>query len=107
MHRTLLRHLNWPMPIRLLKCLRDSGPLLSLPPFRSLAEPLSSCLFHLSTAFRPRPAARLYKRLGDTGRAQQQLELALSFKSGNVDASVIKAAIEKLGVGEDRDEDGL
>lgn len=50
---------------------------------------------------------RLYKRLGDLGAAQQQLETALSFHASSVDANIIKAAIEKLGMRDDEEEEEL
>jgi hypothetical protein len=50
---------------------------------------------------------RLYKRLGDLRGAQQQFETALSFNGSSADAGVIKAAIEKLSVRDDEEEEEL
>lgn len=46
-------------------------------------------------------------QVGDLERAQQQLELALSFNSSSSDAGLIKSAIEKLSVHEEEEEEEL
>jgi hypothetical protein len=49
---------------------------------------------------------RLYKRLGDLGAAQRQLEMALSLNSASsADAGLIKVAIEKLSVNDEEEEE--
>jgi len=51
---------------------------------------------------------KLYKRLGNLGAAQRQLETALSLNStSSADAGLIKVAIEKLGVNDDEEEEEL
>jgi hypothetical protein len=50
---------------------------------------------------------KLHKRLGDLTQAQQQFETALSFNASSTDAGLIKAAIEKLGINEDEDDEEM
>jgi len=50
---------------------------------------------------------KLYKRLGNLKLAQQKLEVALSLNSSSADAGLIKAAIEKLGISEEEEDDEM
>lgn len=50
---------------------------------------------------------KLYKRLDNLGAAQLALETALSLHTTSADAGAIKAAIEKLGINEDEEEEEL
>jgi len=50
---------------------------------------------------------KLYKRLGNLRAAQQAFESALSLHASSADAGAIKAAIEKLGINEEEEEEEL
>jgi uncharacterized protein HemY len=50
---------------------------------------------------------RLYKRLGQLGAAQRQLELALSYTPSAADAAAIKSAIDKLHLSEEQQEEEM
>jgi len=50
---------------------------------------------------------KLFKRMGDLGSAQQQLEAALSLNPSSADAGLIKMAIEKLAVNDEEEEEEL
>eukprot|EP00983_Pelagomonas_calceolata_P008357 273244-Pelagomonas_calceolata.AAC.7 len=68
-------------------------------------EVLGGCLYTVDASG---TMGKLYKRLGNLGAAQRQLETALSLNSASsADAGLIKVAIEKLSVNDEEEEEEL
>lgn len=104
-------------------CVRAGGAGAWLRPWRGACGPgacheWASCCCAAPALHWPRVSGlcctapqmgKLYKRLGDLGAAQRQLEhaLCLTSSASSSDAGLIKAAIEKLSMNDDEEEEEL
>ncbi len=50
---------------------------------------------------------KLFKRMGQLPQAQRHMEMALSFSASSADAASIKAAIDKLALSDEQEEEEL